>query len=225
VADPAAGSGARFRAETLYAALDVLRELRPRARTLMVVEARRDPAWEVLQSIPFFGPVRVSLLLATMKTPWRFRTKRNLWAYAGLAVVTESSADHEFVAGRPVRRRRKPLTRRLNKNHNRVLKDVFKSTATSSIGRPGPVPGSLSRHGRTRHARGHGTSHAGAEVRRTYTATLENRRSLRSETTNGASGITRSLEATVWVTFTSPRLQVPGRRCDGQSQLRHSARP
>jgi transposase len=130
--------GARFRAETLYAELDVLRELRPRARNLMVIEARRDPAWEVLQSIPFFGPVRVSLLLATMKTPWRFRTKRNLWAYAGLAVVTESSADHEFVAGRPVRRRRKPLTRGLNKNHNRILKDIFKSTASASIGRPGP---------------------------------------------------------------------------------------
>jgi hypothetical protein len=130
--------GARFRAETLYAELDVLRELRPKAKTLMVDEARRDPAWQVLQSIPFFGPVRVSLLLATMKTPWRFRTKRNLWAYAGLAVVTESSADHEFVAGRPVRRRRKPLTRGLNKNHNRVLKDVFKSTATAAIGRPGP---------------------------------------------------------------------------------------
>jgi hypothetical protein len=73
-----------------------------------------------------------------MKTPWRFRTKRNLWAYAGLAVVTESSADHEFIAGRPVRRRRKPLTRGLNKNHNRVLKDVFKSTASASVGQPGP---------------------------------------------------------------------------------------
>lgn len=130
--------GARFRAETLYAELDVLRELRPRAKALMVDEARRDPAWEILRSIPFFGPVRVSLLLATIKTPWRFRTKRNLWAYAGLAVVTESSADHEFIAGRPVRRRRKPLTRGLNKNHNRVLKDVFKSTAIAAIGRPGP---------------------------------------------------------------------------------------
>jgi transposase len=130
--------GARFRAETLYAELDVLRELRPRARTLMVVEARRDPAWEILKSIPFYGPVRVSLLLATMKTPWRFRTKRNLWAYAGLAVVTETSAEYEFVAGRPVRRRRKPLTRGLNKNHNRILKDIFKSTASASIGTPGP---------------------------------------------------------------------------------------
>jgi transposase len=130
--------GARFRAETLYAELDVLRELRPKAKALMAIEARRDPAAAVLRSIPFVGPVRVALLLATMKTPWRFRTKRNLWAYAGLAVVTESSADHVFIAGHPVRRRRKPLTRGLNKNHNRVLKSVFKGLATASTGKPGP---------------------------------------------------------------------------------------
>ena len=118
--------GARFRALTLYAELDVLRELRPKAKAAMVAEARRDPAYEILSAIPFFGPVRVALLLATLKTPWRFRTKRSLWAYVGLAVVTHSSADHEFVAGRPVRRQRKPLTRGLNRNHNRVVKAVFK---------------------------------------------------------------------------------------------------
>lgn len=131
--------GARYRAEALYAELDVLRELRPKAKAAMITEARRDPAWNLLRTIPFLGPVRVALLLATMKTPWRFRTKRNLWAYAGLAVVTESSSDHEFVAGKPVRRRRKPLTRGLNKNHNRVLKSVFKSAATAAIGRSGPL--------------------------------------------------------------------------------------
>jgi len=65
----------------------------------MLAEARRDPAWGLLQTVPFFGPVRVALLLATMQTPWRFRTKRNLWAYAGLAVVSRSSADHQLVAG------------------------------------------------------------------------------------------------------------------------------
>lgn len=122
----------------LYAELDTLRALLPKARLLMVNEARRDPAWELLRSIPFLGPVRVSMLIATMKTPWRFRTKRNLWSYAGLAVVTESSGDHEFVAGRPVRRKRKPLTRGLNRNHNRVLKNLFKSTAVASLGKPGP---------------------------------------------------------------------------------------
>jgi transposase len=130
--------GARFRAEALYAELDMLRELLPKARVLMVNEARRDPAWELLRSIPFLGPVRVSMLIGTIKTPWRFRTKRNLWADSGLAVVTESSGDHEFVAGRPVRRKRKPLTRGLNRNHNRALKNLFKSSAVASLGRPGP---------------------------------------------------------------------------------------
>jgi transposase len=131
--------GLRFRAEALYAELEVLRALRPKAKAARLAEARRDPAWPVLRAIPFLGPVRVALLLATMQTPWRFRTKRQLWAYAGLAVVTQSSADYLVVGGRPVRRRRAPLTRGLNRNHNRVLKDVFKGAATAATGRPGPL--------------------------------------------------------------------------------------
>jgi len=131
--------GARFRAEALFSELDVLRELRPKAKAAMIAEARRDPAWSLLQTIPFFGPVRVSLLLATMQTPWRFRTKRNLWAYAGLAVVTKTSAEYEFVAGRPVRRKRSPLTRGLNRNYNRLLKDVLKGAGTAATALPGPL--------------------------------------------------------------------------------------
>ena len=131
--------GVRYRAEALYVQLDVLRELRPKVKSAMVAEARRDPAWPVLHSIPFLGPVRVAVLLATMRTPWRFRTKRNLWSYSGLAVVTFSSADYTLVDGRPVRRRRAPMTRGLNRNHNRVLKDVFKGAATAATGRPGPL--------------------------------------------------------------------------------------
>ena len=131
--------GVCFRAESLYAELDVLTLLRPRAKAAMLAEARRDPAWPVLRGIPFLGPVRVALLLATLQTPWRFRTKRQLWAYAGLAVVTHSSADHEMQHGRPVRRRRAPLTRGLNRNHNRIAKDVFKGAATAATARPGPL--------------------------------------------------------------------------------------
>jgi hypothetical protein len=133
------GSGALFRAATLYAQLDVLSELRPRAKAAMVAEARRDPAWRALLTVPFFGPVRVALLLATMQTPWRFRTKRNLWAYAGLAVVCRSSADYHLVQGQPVRRRRSPMTRGLNRNHNRVLKEVFKGAAIAATARPGAL--------------------------------------------------------------------------------------
>jgi hypothetical protein len=132
-------AGARSRATVLYAELDVLRQLRPQAKATMLAEARRDPAWAVLRTIPFYGPVRVGLLLATMRTPWRFRTKRNLWAYAGLAVVTTASAEYALVEGRPVRRRRAPLTRGLNRNHNRILKDVFKGAATAATARSGPL--------------------------------------------------------------------------------------
>jgi transposase len=131
--------GARFRAQTLYAQLDVLREQRPKVKAAMVAEARRDPAWGVLRSIPFLGPVRVALLLAVLRTPWRFPTKRSLWAYSGLAVVTYSSADYTLEDNRPVRRRRAPKTRGLNRNHNPVVKDIFKGTATAAIGRPGPL--------------------------------------------------------------------------------------
>jgi transposase len=129
----------RFRAHVLLDQLDVLRELRPRAKAAMVAEARKDPAWKALLSIPFMGPIRVSLILATMRTPWRFRTKRNLWAYSGLAVVTHSSADYEIRDGRAVRRRRKPMTRGLNRNHNRILKNVFKGAATAASARAGPL--------------------------------------------------------------------------------------
>jgi transposase len=131
--------GAQLRAELLWAELDLLRKLRPRAKAAMIAEARRDPAWAVLGSIPYLGPVRVALLLAELQTPWRFRGKRNLWAYAGLAVVTHSSADYLFEAGQPRRRRRAPLTRGLNRNYNRVVKTVFKSAATAATGRPGPL--------------------------------------------------------------------------------------
>jgi transposase len=131
--------GVRFRAEMLYEELAVLQTLRPKAKSAMIAEARRDPAWRVLRTIPFFGPVRVAFLLAAMQTPWRFRTKRQLWAYVGLAVVTRTSAEYVIQSGRPVRRRRAPMTRGLNRNHNRVLKNVFKGAATAAASKPGPL--------------------------------------------------------------------------------------
>jgi transposase len=133
------GPGVRFRAAALYAELAVLRDLRPRAKAALLAEARKDPAWLVLRTIPFLGPVRVALLLATMQTPWRFRTKRHLWAYTGLAVVSRSSADFELRQGRPVRRRRAPMTRGLNRTHNRILKNLFKGAATAATARPGAL--------------------------------------------------------------------------------------
>ena len=131
--------GARFRAEALYVQFDLLREQRPKVKAAMVAEARRDPAWAALRSVPFLGPVRVTQILAIARTPWRFRSKRGIWAYSGLAVVTASSAEYTIIDGRPVRRRRAPITRGLNRNHNATLKEVFKGAATAATARRGPL--------------------------------------------------------------------------------------
>ena len=133
------GTGVRFRAEVLYAELAVLQQLRPKVKAALLTEAKRDPAWRVLRTIPYLGPVRVALLLATMQTPWRFRTKRQLWAYAGLAVVTRTSAEYDHDGRRAIRKKRTPMTRGLNRNHNRVLKDVLKGAATAASARVGPL--------------------------------------------------------------------------------------
>jgi len=126
-----------FRADALYAELDVLQRVRGTARAALIRAARRHPAWSVLRAIPFLGPVRVALLLGFLGTPWRFRTKRNLWAYAGLAVTTRITAEYQLEGRTPVRRRRTPLTRGLNRNHHRLVKAIFKSAATAATVRPG----------------------------------------------------------------------------------------
>lgn len=131
--------GARVRAATLLRQLDLLLELRPAAKAAMLAEAQRQPGWKTLRSIPYFGPIRVAEILAIMRTPHRFRTKRNLWPYAGLAVVTRTSAEHEVAEGRIRRRHRTPMTRGLNRNHNPILKKVFKAAASDATTRPGPL--------------------------------------------------------------------------------------
>jgi len=193
--------GVRFRARVLYDELAVLQELRPKAKTAMLTAARRDPAWKVLRTIPFLGPVRVAVLLAALQTPWRFRTKRNLWAYAGFAVVTRTSAEYEVGSDRRIRRRRRrPTTRGLNRNHNRMVKDVFKSAATAAATRRGALQdwynGLLARGMRAELA----PCDARPEACGPHAAPLENRRTLRSSETGSAkhaakecaSAITRS---------------------------------
>ena len=124
--------GARQRASFLYQQLAALKPLRHEAKRMMVKEARRQAAYPWLLSVPKLGAVSVAQLIAVVGTPHRFRSKRQFWTYVGLAVVTRTSADHEVVDG-VLRRSRRPLaTRGLNRNHNHVLKRVFKSAATSA---------------------------------------------------------------------------------------------
>lgn len=124
--------GAKRRAGFLYQQLAALKPLRHEAKLLMLREARKQAAYPWLISIPRLGAVSVAQLLAVVGTPHRFRTKRQFWTYVGLAVVTRTSADQEVVKG-VLRRSRRPIaTRGLNRNHNHVLKRVFKMAATSA---------------------------------------------------------------------------------------------
>jgi transposase len=131
-------SGVRRRTEWLYQQLDALLFLRRNARKAMIAESRKHAASKVLRSIPTLGPVRVAMLMAVIQTPYRFRTHRKLWTYAGLAVVSHSTANYGFAQGQLTRSRKPALILGLNRNHNPVLKDVFKGAATTAVAKPGP---------------------------------------------------------------------------------------
>jgi transposase len=123
--------GSRQRVSWLYEELDHLRPLRKQAKIAMVAEGRKHQAFGLLRTIPQLGPVRCALLVATVDTPYRFRTKRQLWAYSGLAIVTYMSSEYEIKAGRVVRSRKPLATRGLNRNCNRRLKELFISAAVA----------------------------------------------------------------------------------------------
>lgn len=121
--------GVRRRAELLYAQLDHLIGLRDQARDELVAESQKHPASRLLRRIPQLGKVRVAQMIAIVDTPHRFRTKRQFWAYCGLAVVTAASAQYQVVNGEIRKSDKGVLTRGLNRNHNRTLKSIFKSAA------------------------------------------------------------------------------------------------
>jgi transposase len=123
--------GARARAQRLLEELDALMPICRRAEQEMVREARKHKGFKLLDSVPMLGPIRVALILAIAMTPHRFRTKRQFWTYIGFSVVTSSTADYEVVAGKIKKTKKKSLTRGLNQNFNRTLKNVFKSAANA----------------------------------------------------------------------------------------------
>jgi len=130
--------GVRRRAELFYQQLDGLQKLRQEARRDLLTESRRHGATSLLQRIPYIGPIRAALLIALMQTPHRFRTKRQLWAYSGLALETRNSAEYQYVKGQLQRTKRPVALRGLNQNHNHDLKNIFKGAATKAGSTKGP---------------------------------------------------------------------------------------
>ena len=86
-------------------------KLRQRARCDLWRRAASASATELLRQFPYIGPIRAALLIALMQTPHRFRTKRQLWAYSGLALETNDSGEYHYVQGQ-LRRSKRPLALR-----------------------------------------------------------------------------------------------------------------
>lgn len=131
--------GVRIRAARLYQQLDSLQPVRLQARRELLLESHRHSAVKLLRQIPSIGPIRAALLVALLQTPHRFRTKRQLWAYSGFAVETHDSGEYRYVRGKLQRNRERITVRGLNSNHNKDVKNLFKSAAISASTRPGPL--------------------------------------------------------------------------------------
>lgn len=132
-------AGVRCRAEFLYQQLDGLQALRESVRRNLLAESRKHSATKLLRPIPSIGPIRAAQLIALIQTPDRFRTKRQLWAYSGLAIETHSSGEYRYVDRQLQRTQKSVSLRGLNKNHNHDLKWIFKSAAVKASSSAGPL--------------------------------------------------------------------------------------
>ena len=130
--------GVRRRAEFYYQQLDGLRVLRQEVRRDLLAESKKYKAWKRLCEISAIGPIRAAVLLGILQTPHRFRTKRQLWNYGGLAIEMHSSADHRRVHRQLERSTKDVLVRGLNRNCNHDLKNLFKGAAVVASSKPGP---------------------------------------------------------------------------------------
>lgn len=128
----------RARAEVYYQQMDSLQQLRQQVRAQLLKEGRKHSAFRLLRQIPYIGPLRAILLIVFIQTPHRFRTKRQLWAYCGLALETHNSGEYRFRQGQ-LERKRQPTVVGLNRNHHHLLKYVLKSVAARGCSGAGPL--------------------------------------------------------------------------------------
>jgi transposase len=126
-------ASAQTRATRLYEQFDFLTEQKKQAERDLLGEARKHPIVRMLETAPGFGPIRSARLVPIVVTPHRFRTKRQFWSYCGLGIVMRSSSDWVQTADGGWIRAPIQQTRGLSRQHNHVLKDIFKGAATTVI--------------------------------------------------------------------------------------------
>jgi transposase len=126
-------ASSRKMATRLYEQLDFLVELKGRAEQDLVRESRKQPISRLLETVPGMGPIRVARLLPIVVTPYRFRTRQQFWTYCGLGIVMRTSSDWVQTADGGWIRAQVQQTRGLTRQHNSVLKDIFKGAAMTVV--------------------------------------------------------------------------------------------
>jgi transposase len=125
--------GLRTRAEWLYTHIETLDALVKAANEAVEREARKHKGCRLLRSVPGIGWIRAATIVAHVRYPHRFRTKRQFWTYCGFAVVTFSTDDW-VITESGLKRKSTKTTRGLNNQYNRHLKAVFKGAAGTACG-------------------------------------------------------------------------------------------
>jgi hypothetical protein len=171
--------------------LEAVEKLRRQAKREMIVECRKYPETKLLCSVPFLGPVRAAVLIGRVQTPHRFRTKRQFWAYCGLALEMRDSGEYRMVDGQVERRKRPAQIRGLNWNHSHELKNLFKAAATTASFSEGVFREFYLGLLKKNMLPGDGAADLGAQDRRHRAEDLEERRSVR----RGTFEVTSSLSA------------------------------
>ena len=182
-------AGVRRRAEIYYQQLDALRSLREQVRRDLLAEGRKHSAMKLLRQIPSIGPIRAVLLIALMQTPHRFRTKRQLWAYSGLALKTSTSGEYRIVEGQLKRSKKFLAIRGLNAQPQSRSEKYLQGCGDPGRCRPRTVSRVLRRFSSQRDEANDGASHPGAQDRGHHFDRLEERSSFRRRTSETTSSL------------------------------------
>ena len=126
-------------ARTYYAELEALLPVRKQALKDMLGEAKAHSVFHTLKTIPGLGGIRVAEMLPIVITPYRFASKGDFWTYCGSPPPARSTSDWVRAADGRWLRANTEKTRGLNRNHNHVLKKIFKGAATTVVGQKRPA--------------------------------------------------------------------------------------
>ena len=181
--------GVRRRAEFYYQQLDALRALHHQVRHDLLAESRKHEATKLLRQIPSIGPIRAALLVALIQTPHRFRSKRQLWAYSGMALKTYTSGEYRFVGGQLQRSKKIAGDPRAQRQPQPRSEKYLQRRGYTSRCRRRTASGFLRRFGRQGDEAVDGAPHPGPENRGDHFAGVEERSAFRRRTSEATSSL------------------------------------